>query len=576
MSGYGIEDVPTMQMEAEASDALAGSDSVQESLMAEAVIQVTESDEVVGPISKLDSHHGDGVIHRAFSVMLFYSTGRLLLQRRASHKITFPNVWANSCCSHPLHSEEEMELKDALGVKRAAVRKLEQELGIHPSQVPLEKFEFVTKMRYQARQDEDWIEREVDHCLVIHTDFDVKPNPNEVSEIKWVSQEDLEEMLVADDPENVIAPWVRCIAARIMNDDWWRPGCVKPDDLIHDMGDVSHMLPNAIGADLSTSISEVKELVESRIERALTHSKLTRLSGAMMHLLEGGGKRLRATLPWLVAKAVGDTHSGLLDVGAAIEIIHNFTLVHDDIMDDDDVRRGRPAVHIAYDLPTAINAGDAMLAIAFEAMAVAEGIEPELLPFLVKRIGRMVRKCSEGQQLDLEFENREVFSEEEYIEMIHGKTAAMFLTCAEVGSHLAGADEDVIQCMHDWGLALGLCFQLMDDLIDVLSDSDTLGKPSGSDVAQGKRTLMVIHALRQPPSQSKDDLLAVLGKGEDVTAEQVARGHQALHDLGSIEYAKVKAESYHRKAHDCLDRISDNPALRALRELTDYQLNRIY
>ena len=576
MSGYGIEDVPTMQIEADASDVLAGSDSTQESLMAEAVIQVTENDDVIGPISKLDSHHQHGKYHRAFSVMLFDSSGRLLLQRRASHKITFPDVWANSCCSHPLHSEEEMELKNALGVKRAAVRKLEHELGIHPSQVPIEKFDFVTKMRYQARQDEDWIEREIDHCLVIHADVDVNPNPNEVSEVKWVSQGELEEMLVSDDSENVIAPWFRCIAARIMNDDWWRPGCVSADDLIHDMGDVSHMLPNAIGADLSTSIAEVKDLVESRIERALTHSKLPRLSGAMMHLVEGGGKRLRATLPWLVAKAVGDTHSGLLDVGAAIEIIHNFTLVHDDIMDDDDVRRGRPAVHVEYDLPTAINAGDAMLAIAFEAMAVAEGIEPELLPFLVKRIGRMVRKCSEGQQLDIEFEDRDVVSEDEYIEMIHGKTAAMFLTCAEVGSHLAGADEDIIQCMHDWGLALGLCFQLMDDLIDVLSDSDTLGKPSGSDVAQGKRTLMVIHALRQPASQAKDDLLAVLGKGDNVTAEQVARGHQALHDLGSIEYAKAKAEAYHRKAHDCLDRISENPALRALRELTDYQLKRIY
>ena len=576
MSGYGIEDVPTVQIEAYASDVLAGSDSTQESLMAEAVIQVTENDEVIGPISKLDSHHQDGNYHRAFSVMLFDSSGRLLLQRRASHKITFPDVWANSCCSHPLHSEEEMELKNALGVKRAAVRKLEQELGIHPSQVPIEKFDFVTKMRYQARQDEDWIEREIDHCLVIHADVDVNPNPNEVSEVKWVSQDELEEMLVSDDSENVIAPWFRCIAARIMDDDWWRPGCVSADDLIHDMGDVSHMLPNAIGADLTTSIAEVKDLVESRIERALTHSKLPRLSGAMMHLVEGGGKRLRATLPWLVAKAVGDTHSGLLDVGAAIEIIHNFTLVHDDIMDDDDVRRGRPAVHVEYDLPTAINAGDAMLAIAFEAMAVAEGIEPDLLPFLVKRIGRMVRKCSEGQQLDIEFEDREVVSEEEYIEMIHGKTAAMFLTCAEVGSHLAGADEDIIQCMHDWGLALGLCFQLMDDLIDVLSDSDTLGKPSGSDVAQGKRTLMVIHALRQPASQAKDDLLAVLGEGDNVTAEQVARGHQALHDLGSIEYAKAKAEAYHRKAHDCLDRIPENPALKALRELTDYQLNRIY
>ena len=116
----------------------------------------------------------------------------------------------------------------------------------------------------------------------------------------------------------------------------------------------------------------------------------------------------------------------------------------------------------------------------------------------------------------------------------------------------------------------------MDDLIDVLSDSDTLGKPSGSDVAQGKRTLMVIHALNQPPSQSKDELLAVLGKGDNVTAQQVTCAHKALEDLGSIEYARTKAESYHRKAHDSLDRIPDSPAIRALRELTDYQLKRIY
>ena len=576
MSGYVIDDVPTAQVRSDASDVLGESDSIQESLMAEAVIQVSENDEVIGPISKFDSHYKVGTYHRAFSVLLFDSSGRLLLQRRASHKITFPDVWANSCCSHPLHSDEELEMKNNLGVKRAAIRKLEQELGISPSQVPLDKFDFVTKIRYQARQDDDWIEREVDHCLVIHADVDVNPNPNEVSEIKWVSQAELEEMLLAEDPENVIAPWFRCIAARIMNDDWWRPGCAKSDDLIHDMGDVSHMLPNAIGADLNTSIAEVKDLVEIRIERALTHTSLERLSGAMMHLVEGGGKRLRATLPWLVAKAVGDSHSGLLDVGAAIEIIHNFTLVHDDIMDDDDIRRGRPAVHVEYDLPTAINAGDAMLAIAFEAMAVAEGIEPELLPFLVKRIGRMVRKCSEGQQLDIEFEDRGFVTEEEYITMIHGKTAAMFLTCAEVGSHLAGADSDTIECMHDWGLAVGLCFQLMDDLIDVLSDSDTLGKPSGSDVAQGKRTLMVIHALDQPPSNSKDDLMAVLGKGDDVSAEQVLLAHKALEDLGSIDYARSKAESYHRKAHDCLDRLPDSPAMRALRELTDYQLKRIY
>ena len=154
---------------------------------------------------------------------------------------------------------------------------MEQELGIHPSQVPIEKFDFVTRMRYQSRQDEEWIEREIDHCLVIHADVDVNPNPNEVDEIKWVSQEELEEMLVASDEENVIAPWFRCIAARVMTDDWWRPGCTKPDDLIHDMGDVSHLLPNAEGAGLSISIGEVKDLVEIRIERAFTHTKVRQI-----------------------------------------------------------------------------------------------------------------------------------------------------------------------------------------------------------------------------------------------------------------------------------------------------------
>ena len=575
MSSYELSDVPTIEFDENDSKILSGTDEIQEALMAEAIIVVDEYDEVLGSMSKLEAHTGAGTYHRAFSVMLFDTSGRLLLQKRASSKITFPSVWANSCCSHPLHSEEEMDLHDSMGVKRAAIRKLSQELGIKESQLPLDSFQFVTRMRYQARQDAIWIEREVDHCLVFHGDVDVVPNSNEVDEIRWVNPEQLEEMLIADDPENVIAPWFRCIAARIMTEDWWVPGCAKSDDLIHDMGDVSHMLPNAEGADLKTSIAEVKELVESRIETALTTTSHPRLSGAMMHLVEGGGKRIRATLPWLVAKAVGDTHAGMLDVGAAIETIHNFTLVHDDIMDDDDVRRGRPAVHIEYNLPTAINAGDAMLAIAFEALASAEGLDPELLPHLVKRIGWMVRRVAEGQQLDIDFEGRIAVSEAEYLEMIEGKTAVMFLTCAEIGAHLAGADRDIIECMHDWGLAVGICFQLMDDLIDVVSDSDTLGKPAGSDIAQGKRTLMVIHALSQMDSPSKQDLLDVLGKGDLATPEEISKGLAALHDLGSVDYARRKAEAYHRDAHLHLNKLPDGPALVALRELTDFQLDRI-
>ena len=584
LAGYQIDDVPSVEIDENLKQMLVenSADEEQISLMSEAVIVVDENDVALNPSSKVAAHHQAGLLHRAFSVLLFDSNYRLLLQKRADDKVTFPGVWANSCCSHPLNSTEESELKDSLGVKRAAVRKLHQELGINPAQINLDDFHFITKMMYSARMNNDWIEREIDHILVIQADVELSINQNEVSEVKWVTKDELESMLVGDiEIDGEIAPWFRCIASRIMTDEWWdsigSPDKLSElrDDLIHDMGDVSHMLSYAEGAGLTTSIMEVKPLVEQRISDSLCASKHSRLSSAMMHLVEGGGKRLRATLPWLVGKAVGDSHSGLLDIGAAIEIVHNFTLVHDDIMDDDDTRRGLNAVHIEYGLPTAINAGDAMLAIAFERLVGAKGLEHKDVGPMVNRLAWMVRRVSEGQQLDIEFEDRIAVSEEDYFEMIEGKTAVMFLTCAEVGARMSGADDETIQCMADWGLAVGLCFQLMDDLIDVLSDSETLGKPAGSDLAQGKRTLMVIHALSQSDSPELENLRAVLGKGDAATQAEIDLGLAALNEIGSVSYAKKKAEMYHQQAHACLDRLPDSPALLALRELTDYQLNRI-
>ena len=583
MAGYSIEDVPHVELSDAERSSLVSKDEAQVALMAEAVIQVNERDEVLGSLSKLEAHRGPGAFHRAFSLLLFNSKGEMLLQRRSMDKVTFPGVWANACCSHPLHAEAELDEENAMGVKRAAVRKLEQELGIPPSQVSEDDMTFMTKMRYASRMNAEWIEREIDHILVMTADVELNPNPNEVAEVMWVDHEALEAMLIEErQPENAVAPWFRSIAARIMTKDWWRHHADSTklaelaDDKIHDMGDISHMLPGAEGADLLTSIMEVKPLIEARIESSLRASRHERLGNAMMHLIEGGGKRMRATLPWLIAKAVGEAHSGLLDIGAAIETVHNFTLVHDDIMDDDEVRRGRNAVHVEYGMPTAINAGDAMLAIAFERLVQAENLEPTDVAPLVNRIAWMVRRVSEGQQLDIEFEDRIGVSEDEYLEMIEGKTAVMFLICAEIGARISGADEETVQLMADWGKAVGLCFQLMDDIIDVLSDSETLGKPAGSDIAQGKRTLMVIHALRQPEGPLKDRLLAVLGKGEAVGQEALSDGLQALQELGSVKYAREMAEAFHTQAHACLDRIDDGPALVALRELTDFQLARLH
>ena len=583
MTGYGIEDVPNVELAIDDVAALQQEDAAQASLMAEAVIAVAEDDSVIGPMSKLEAHQGAGHYHRAFSVLLFNTKGEMLLQQRSSDKVTFPNVWANACCSHPLHSPEELELENAMGVKRAAVRKLEQELGIDPAQVSTDDMVYMTKMRYSARMNEEWIERELDHIIVMCADVEINPNPNEVANTLWVDHDKMEAMLLEERAaDQAIAPWFRCIAARIMKPSWWSAFNDKDalvdlsDERIHDMGDVTHMLPNAEGADLLTSIMEVKPLIEQRIETSLKASRHERLGNAMMHLIEGGGKRMRATLPWLIAKAVGDSHAGLLDIGAAIETVHNFTLVHDDIMDDDEVRRGRNAVHIEYGLPTAINAGDAMLAIAFERLVQAENVDHEDIPALVNRVAWMVRRVSEGQQLDIEFEDRLNVSEDDYLEMIEGKTAVMFWICAEIGASISGADDETVQLMAEWGKALGLCFQLMDDVIDVLSDSATLGKPAGSDIAQGKRTLMIIHAMQQPDGPVKERLMAVLGKGIEVSEAALADGLAALAELGSVDYAREKAEAFHAQAHACLDRLQENPAMKALRELTDFQLARLH
>mgnify|MGYP001988791706 CR=1 FL=1 len=278
--------------------------------------------------------------------------------------------------------------------------------------------------------------------------------------------------------------------------------------------------------------------------------------------------------PMAVEAGGEDNHKGHHDLGAAIEIIHNFTLVHDDIMDNDPIRRGRPAVHIAYDMPTAINAGDAMLALAFEMIAESTDIKDEVMRDLVRVIGRMVRKVSEGQQMDMDFENRsDEVSEEEYITMISGKTAAMFETCAQTGAMLAGADNSIQETCRMWGLETGLCFQLMDDLIDITGDTETLGKPAGSDVLEGKRTLMAIHALNQDPVKLPT-FHEIFGKGES-GADHLQQAISEMKSVGSLEYGKKRAMEHHAEAHRHLAKLENSQAKSVLEGLTDWQLERM-
>ena len=550
-------------------------DSIQAEMMGEMCLVVDSDDNVIGAETKLVCHKDDGIRHRAFSVLIFDSLGRLLVQKRSSEKITFPGIWANSCCSHPLDIGSENEGSN--GVENAARRKLEQELGIPVEITESWSFHHIGRMEYSCRWDNDWIEREIDHIMVVHADTEVNHNENEISDVLWADSFEISRMMDGDGDwgDEVIAPWFRLIWEKfaIPNDcDPYAMASSINGDIIY-CGEVD-MDGESVnpGQTLLDALSDHRVRVEGEIMESLGKMEQKNLHGAMTHLFKGGGKRLRAILPRLVGEAVGGANDGHYTLGASIEIIHNFTLIHDDIIDQDPIRRGLDAVHVEYDDATAINAGDAMLAVGFEILAESEYIPDNQLSHLIRSIGEMVRNVAEGQQEDIEFESRDEVSEQDYIEMIAGKTSAMFETCARTGAILANAEGDIVENMAEWGLNLGLCFQLMDDLIDITGDTETLGKPAGSDIVQGKMTLIAIHAKRSGVNLPHFE--RVFGSG-DPDEESLSKAVLELEDSGSIEYARSMAMHHHSLAHDCLDNLPSSKAVDILRELTDFQLIRI-
>lgn len=549
-------------------------DSSQLEMMKEMCLVVDENDKVIDSVSKIDCHRGKGIRHRAFSVLIFDSEDRLLMQQRSIEKITFPGIWANSCCSHPLDIENENG-DEIEGVIHASKRKMFQELGIPEEVSSSWDYNHIGRFEYSCRWDDEWIEHEIDHVLIVRASPELSINENEIMDTRWLTHEEINQMLEGENEwkNSIIAPWFRMIWKHFIEPHYPDMEALIDSNTskIINCGRLS-INSKSEGLELKSALGKHKIVVEKEIMKSMDKIRQERLHGAMTHLFTGGGKRFRAILPRLVGEATGSAHEGHYTLGSSIEIIHNFTLVHDDIMDQDPIRRGLNAVHVEYDDATAINAGDAMLAVGFEILADSDEISPENLKFLVQSIGEMVRRVAEGQQEDFDFEQRDYVSEEEYIAMIAGKTSAMFETCAETGARLAGADSETIENMAEWGLKLGLCFQLMDDLIDITGDTETLGKPAGSDVVQGKKTLIAIHAL-----DSGNDLPVfskVYGKGE-CTDEDLAKAVEELRNNGSIDYAMDRAMRYHSEAHSILDGLESSHALEVLRQLTDMQLTRI-
>lgn len=227
--------VPSDREPSAATDVLAGYDEEQIRLMDEVCIVLDNQDQVIGSASKKSCHLmtniNQGLLHRAFSVFLFDpQSKKLLLQQRASEKITFPDMWTNTCCSHPLAHPSETGLGDlpsnVEGAKRAAIRKLNHELGIQPSQVPIENFEFLTRIHYLAPSDGKWGEHEIDYILFVEADVTLEPSKNEVRDIKWVSADELRQLFKDVETHTGVhkdlkyTPWFKLICEGMLF-NWW-------------------------------------------------------------------------------------------------------------------------------------------------------------------------------------------------------------------------------------------------------------------------------------------------------------------------------------------------------------------
>ncbi|KAI7879934.1 isopentenyl-diphosphate delta-isomerase [Lichtheimia hyalospora FSU 10163] len=216
-------------------------DEEQARLMEEMCIIVDENDNRIGAESKKTCHMmeniNQGLLHRAFSVFLFDSENRLLLQQRAPEKITFPNMWTNTCCSHPLNTPSELVEEEQLGARTAAQRKLEHELGIPPEQVPLEEFQYLTRIHYVAPSDGTWGEHEIDYIFFIKTNVTLDANPNEVSNVKYVTQDELRAMMNNSDVP--MTPWFKLICDTFLF-KWWENmdslESQKDENTIHRLG----------------------------------------------------------------------------------------------------------------------------------------------------------------------------------------------------------------------------------------------------------------------------------------------------------------------------------------------------
>lgn len=300
------------------------------------------------------------------------------------------------------------------------------------------------------------------------------------------------------------------------------------------------------------------------------------LAKATRHLIEAGGKRLRPCLALTACEAVGGKRDDAIETAAALELFHSFTLIHDDIMDHDEFRRNVKTVHVLWGEPIAIIAGDALFAKVFEAAAANANrlnLNRERTVELFNTLSRASFELCQGQVLDMIFENRDDVTEDEYMRMISGKTGALTEAATKVGALLGNADKRQFEALASYGRQIGVAFQIQDDVLGVWGKQEKFGKPIGSDIREGKRTLIIVRALATASESDRETLLRAFGKSKATNAE-IKKAIETLRSVGAIDYVAEQAHKLVADAKLKLKVLHDSDAKEALFGLADFVVER--
>ena len=325
--------------------------------------------------------------------------------------------------------------------------------------------------------------------------------------------------------------------------------------------------------DVIKKLKDMSKELDKPIKEYIKDEEPSKLIEATRQYPYAGGKRMRPSMVLASCKAVGGDEKKAIPLAVAIEYIHNFTLIHDDLMDGDEKRRGMTTSHILYGLPTAILAGDGLFAKAFDLIADLD-IPAEDVRKILKVVSVAVWDLARGQQMDINNENSKTVSMDTYIETIRLKTSVLFAAGAAGGAIIGGADEKTVKSVHEYAMNLGVAFQMFDDILGIYGDPEKTGKSAGNDIRKGKNTVMVCHARENIKDEKiMKEFLSIFGK-ENATNEEIEVARKILKDSGSYDYAISMAKEYVDVATKCLDCLKESEDKQFMVALAEYSMAR--